>query len=149
MASSDQGSTGDSYFAVLDGRGVGQIRFGVRDGESRIVCHCSSHHEMQSFFDLIRAGRSEAEVISEAIQEANRIAPTQPPLTLKGLYRMSKADLRALVREHDRKVGRNRLVGGPEDWSQDELISHIVRETDLLPESEIPTAILAERQASA
>ena len=65
----------------------------------------------------------------------------EAPLTLHGVSKMSKADLRALIYADARERGRQWVLGGPDEWSHDELVRYIVHDTALLPASEIPTAL--------
>lgn len=52
-------------------------------------------------------------------------------MTIQELYRMRKPELLAIVNDDAKQKGRRWVLGGPEHWSKDDLISHIVRETDL------------------
>jgi hypothetical protein len=53
-------------------------------------------------------------------------------MTVAEIDRMSKAKLVKLILRDARQRGREWVFGGPAGWSKDELVSYIVRETDLV-----------------
>ena len=47
---------------------------------------------------------------------------------IRRLSRMSKRDLATIVEDEGRRLGHVWIIGGPGDWSKDELVSYLVRE---------------------
>ena len=52
--------------------------------------------------------------------------------TVQGVSQMSKRRLKDLITADAALRGRAWILGGPACWSKDEMVSYLVRETDLV-----------------